>query len=570
MSVADGVTWETCAVPGCRGARLGSEGQCVGHASSESLGQLLAPGPTGVDLDGRGVAFDAASLGRVLDAIPLVEGKRFVGSARFDGATFEHEVGFDEATFSGPASFAGASFAGDARFGGAVFGADVSFEGATFGQQAWFVGAAFRGPTTFFGATFSGSAWFQRTSFGAGARFDRGTFDQNVTFSGATFSSVSSFTAAHFRSLSVFDRATFAAASSWDDATFAVEGQGPPPGVEVPKPHAPPSGNGISLEALSRAPRHAPRAASPRRSRAEGSRLANVLLPLLVVAVLATAAFIILRPSGGPVAIDEGVGTTTLDPRSPAAQIDSSTLGPDSTIPPVTAPPTTLPPTTITPTTVRSLGDATAYAFQSRDKMGNPARFNPCADIRYIVNPAGAPLGWEVLLQQVMAELGRAMGVTFAGKGTTDERVTLIDEPAPSEGGEPRKRVERPSYQADRYPGVWAPILIAWDDVTPAPGAIAGFETSGFGGSDKRTNLDGTEVYVSGVVVVARTLDPSLLKGVLMHELGHIVGLGHTTDQYQIMAATRSEPQDTWGAGDLTGLAKVGRESKCATVPSPV
>lgn len=553
MGVADEVLWETCAVDGCRGARLGIDGLCLVHCSDEALGQVVATGSLGVELDGRGVRFDQGSLSRLVQAIPLRDDRRWIGSARFDGATFESEVGFDEATFGGPASFAGATFSADARFGGAAFGADVSFEGVTFAGQAWFVGAAFAGPASFTGAGFGGPAWFQRTRFDAGARFDRTTFSRNVTFSAATFSSVSSFTGSQFRSLAVFDKATFAAASSWDDVTFSVEGQGPPASV-LPKPTEAPMVNGQYLDTLSKATAPAPRAAKPLTSRRpDSSQLWNVLLPLLALAVLATAAFIILRPdNGGPVTSEDVLPSSTLDPRSPAAQIAGTT-----------APPTT-------PASLAPLGEGSAFAFTEMTKKGTPVRFNRCEAVRYVVNPAGAPAGWRDVLTQVVGELETASGLKMEDKGTTDETVTLTDpEGGAPPGGVYQKQVDRPSYQPVRYPGMWAPILISWDEITPGPGATPGFDTDGFGGSDKRENIDGTVALVSGVIVVSKTLDPSRLKAVLLHEFGHVLGLAHVSDPYQVMAATHVNPPSSLGAGDISGLAKLGRENECLNTPTP-
>jgi hypothetical protein len=48
---------------------------------------------------------------------------------------------------------------------------------------------------------------------------------------------------------------------------------------------------------------------------------------------------------------------------------------------------------------------------------------------------------------------------------------------------------------------------------------------------------------------------------ILMHELGHVVGLNHSPDQHQIMASGAPLKASVWGAADLTGLHKVG--SRC-------
>jgi hypothetical protein len=554
MGVADGVLWETCAVDDCRGSRLGAEGHCLLHCSDEALDEVLPKGEAPVELDARGVVFDQHSLTRVLGALPLhADQRRWLGSARFDGATFLHEVSFDETTFAGPASFAGATFKGDARFGGATFGGGVSFEDASFGRQAWFVGAGFRGSSSFADATFEGPAWFQRTTFSGSARFDRAAFSQNVTFNGAAFSSESSFAEAAFGGLAVFDKAAFGAVSSWDGARFSVEGQGPP-AAAVPTPEAPaPSfGGGGIPEALVETS-HPARRARAKRSRGDGSRLTNVLIPLLGLAVVAATAFVILRPDSGPVATEQLVSTTTTDPRDPTNQNEAARAASS------TAPPSTL----------QALGSDTAYKFDFVGPTGKPARYNPCAPLRYVVNPSGAPDSWRTVLQEVVDEVSRATGMKLEMVGETDEVAVVTDSSRPSPTGEYTKTIRRAPFQPTRYPNAWAPLLIYWTELTVGPGAKPGFDTTGIGASERRSTTDGSPVYVTGVIALASDLEPRLLKPVLMHEFGHVLGLDHTDDPKQLMAASHDKPVAAWGAGDLSGLNKLGVGGGCINPPLP-
>ena len=46
-----------------------------------------------------------------------------------------------------------------------------------------------------------------------------------------------------------------------------------------------------------------------------------------------------------------------------------------------------------------------------------------------------------------------------------------------------------------------------------------------------------------------------------MHELGHVVGLGHSPDQHQVIAPSASLPAAVWSAADLRGLRTLG--SRC-------
>ncbi|WP_269320367.1 matrixin family metalloprotease [Nocardioides sp. URHA0032] len=49
-------------------------------------------------------------------------------------------------------------------------------------------------------------------------------------------------------------------------------------------------------------------------------------------------------------------------------------------------------------------------------------------------------------------------------------------------------------------------------------------------------------------------------QAVVMHELGHVLGLGHVEDPAQLMYSSNAG-QLTYGAGDLNELAKLGSGS---------
>ena len=94
----------------------------------------------------------------------------------------------------------------------------------------------------------------------------------------------------------------------------------------------------------------------------------------------------------------------------------------------------------------------------------------------------------------------------------------------------------RDAYLPDRYPGRWAPVLIAWSD--PQETAALEGTIAGQGGSSWLETDEGS-VYVSGAIeldgpqlaqIAAGALGDGAARAVIEHELGHVVGLDHVDD----------------------------------------
>jgi hypothetical protein len=179
-----------------------------------------------------------------------------------------------------------------------------------------------------------------------------------------------------------------------------------------------------------------------------------------------------------------------------------------------------------------------------------PVAFDPCRPVHYVVNPAGEPADGQQLVADAITTLHQATGLRFVADGSTTE--------APSK--------QRLAYQPDRYDkSRWAPVLISWQDEQSYP-SLAGY-IAGIAGPRPWSTSSGQLAYVTGQVVLDRVqLDPaqlpdrSMARAIILHELGHLVGLDHTADRTQIMYSEAEFNVADYGAGDRRGLALLGTQ----------
>lgn len=62
---------------------------------------------------------------------------------------------------------------------------------------------------------------------------------------------------------------------------------------------------------------------------------------------------------------------------------------------------------------------------------------------------------------------------------------------------------------------------------------------------------------------------PALRRALVLHELGHAVGLGHVTDSEQLMYPIVRDGRDGFGPGDLEGLREIQRPELCFAASAP-
>jgi hypothetical protein len=189
------------------------------------------------------------------------------------------------------------------------------------------------------------------------------------------------------------------------------------------------------------------------------------------------------------------------------------------------------------------------YAFASLLPSGQPVSFDPCRPVHVVVNDAAAPRGSRGQLAAALADTSSATGLRFVVDGQSDEQPTS----------------DRRPVQPERYGERWAPVLVAWTSPRQVP-QLAG-DTMGIGGG---TIYDAGKPqharYVTGLVALDAPQVASLpaagrreaIRALLLHELGHLVGLGHVADPTQLMHSRARQGVSTWQDGDLRGLAKLG------------
>ncbi|HJR44980.1 MAG TPA: matrixin family metalloprotease [Actinomycetota bacterium] len=206
--------------------------------------------------------------------------------------------------------------------------------------------------------------------------------------------------------------------------------------------------------------------------------------------------------------------------------------------------------------------DPRGFKFTRIDRStGEPVRFDPCAPIHYVINPASAPAGGIDDVHATFEKTTEASGVKFVYDGTTEE--------VPS--------VDRETYQPDRYGDRWAPLLIAWVHELPSISdqpEVDGRERIGVGGSALVEGPDGGAL-VTGMAIFDADADlqpgfgGSTWGQAMLHEVGHIMGLDHVEIPNSIMNPLLGLRSAAWGEGDRAGLWELGLGSSCIRTPQP-
>ncbi len=277
-----------------------------------------------------------------------------------------------------------------------------------------------------------------------------------------------------------------------------------------------------------------------RRSASRTSRIARLGAPALILAIVGVAVWLSVGRGNDVIAGPPELRRPT-DWPSMDKSASSTPLG---TPPPVPS----------------ELG---SFEFMSTHDDGTPITWDPCRPIHYVVNPEGQPAEGDRLIQEAVERAAAATGLHFIDDGASDETWTDQREP----------------FQPERYGDRWAPILIVWSNgaivgglaapSAPEPvqvdGKVVGegqLDPAGIGGPVAVGLGESEQAHVSGKIALdAEDLGPllqmpggtDLVRAVIMHEVGHVLGLGHVKDPTQIMNEVATGVTD-WGPGDLHGL----------------
>ena len=276
----------------------------------------------------------------------------------------------------------------------------------------------------------------------------------------------------------------------------------------------------------------------PRRRR--GRTLLRALLVVPLVVLLSLGASVLVGPSTWPwtqVASDLPAAAPEITPPTPTSPPDRPTPGQEASRSPLGRP-------------LPAPREGGAYQFIALQNDGvTPVAYDPCRPVHYVVRPDNAPAGGEEAVHAAFDRMAEVTGLRFVHDGTSDEASTL----------------DRPIFQPDRYGDRWAPVLVAWETEEQNP-ALAG-DTVGQAGSVAVALGEGTQVFVTGTVSLDAVRMPEILsfndgdetaRAIVLHELGHLVGLGHVDDPEQLMYPEARREVTELASGDLAGLAALG------------
>jgi hypothetical protein len=185
------------------------------------------------------------------------------------------------------------------------------------------------------------------------------------------------------------------------------------------------------------------------------------------------------------------------------------------------------------------------YTF-SRVFNGAPTRWNPCQPIHYTINMGGYSASFRQIITEAVERLEAATGLPLVPVGDTTFMPTQAANTSVSPADGELVIALGDEVQTDLLPG----------QIVGRAGIIYP-QTSA-------TILRASVVIDMDDIAANPTWGGVGVGPVLLHELGHAVGLDHVNNTSQLMNAFASSGgPSTYGPGDLTGLWLVGAAAGC-------
>ena len=171
------------------------------------------------------------------------------------------------------------------------------------------------------------------------------------------------------------------------------------------------------------------------------------------------------------------------------------------------------------------------HAFLSTDRAGRPPRWNPCSPITWLFNPVGAPAGAETLLIDAFAHVAAVTGLPLRYGGQTAATPSAI------------------------YTDT---IVVGW---------VPGIGAAGIGAPRWVFTPNGPRIFAAAILLEGTLAVPMTWGGdgwgaIVLHEIGHVVGLDHVEDVDQLMYPVVAGVHG-FSPGDLAGLHRLGSAAGC-------
>lgn len=238
-------------------------------------------------------------------------------------------------------------------------------------------------------------------------------------------------------------------------------------------------------------------------------------------------------------------------PASATKAIRVKVVAPTTTNAPIEPPTGPLPPTDgefdapeALPAGYVAKGSASDWAYL----FAGGGRWNPCQVIRWSYNPAGQGYAALADVQRAFAKISGVSGLKFKYVGTSS--YTYLGE-------------LNPGFPAD------ADIAVGWADANQLPGlggnvvGIGGGSGYSVSGEDVAYEMTRGYLTLDHGHALSGGYDRSGWGQVMLHEIGHALGLGHASEEVQNMYGMAHSGNVSFGAGDLTGMNEVGAGSPC-------